>query len=103
MGEIFPPSKVHIDQGTTRLRRLCVTGGAASQISFCLLKTFIAIQNITWISAGISNKKIYLKRYTVMRYGKVFPYLGAFSLTEMLTSGNIYKKQVYEDFLECYY
>ena len=37
-----------------------------------------------------------------MRYGKVFPYLGAFSLTEMLTNGNIYKKQVYEDFLECY-
>ena len=57
MGEIFPPSKVHMDQGTTRLRRLCVTGGAASQISFCLWKTFIAIQNITWISAGILHKK----------------------------------------------
>ena len=102
MGEIFPPSKVHMDQGTTRLRRLCVTGGAASQISFCLWKTFIAIQNITWISAGILHKKIYLKRYTVMRYGEWFSYLGAFTLTEMLTHGAVYKKQVYEVFLECY-
>ena len=102
MGEIFPPSKVHMDQGTTRLRRLCVTGGAASQISFCLWKTFIAIQNITWISAGILHKKIYLKRYTVIRYGKWFSYLGAFTLTEMLTHGAVYKKQVYEVFLECY-
>ena len=91
-----------MDQGTTRLRRLCVTGGAASQISFCLWKTFIAIQNITWISAGMLHKKIYLKRYTVMRCAKWFSYLGAFTLTEMLTHGAVYKKQVYEVFLECY-
>ena len=37
-----------------------------------------------------------------MRYSKWFSYLGAFTLTEMLTHGAVYKKQVYEVFLECY-
>ena len=31
--------------------------GAASQISYCLLKIVFLIQNITWISAGFQNNK----------------------------------------------
>ena len=63
----FPSLQLYMDQETGKtllnFRRLCATVGAASQISFCLLKTFIRfIQINTWIN---SSKRHYLISATV--------------------------------------
>ena len=48
------------------------TVGAASQISFCLLKDLFLIQNITCISTGFYFIKSYsTKRYTVKRLSRI--------------------------------
>ena len=56
----------HIDQGMTHLRRLCVTVGAASQISYLLTEVnyLYKYKMSLGISTGLFKKKLSFKRYT---------------------------------------
>ena len=55
----------HIDQGMTHLRRLCVTVGAASQISYMLTEA-ICFYNTKYHLESLQDfiKKLLIKRYT---------------------------------------
>ena len=52
MDEIFPPYICAHGPGEDPFEAVMCTVGAASQISFCLLKDLFLIQNITCISTG---------------------------------------------------
>ena len=72
MDEIFPPYICAHGPGEDPFEAVMCTVGAASQISFCLLKDLFLIQNITCISTGFYFIKSYsTKRYTVKKLSRI--------------------------------